>query len=49
MTVMKDAIEEKITKDLVQLAVIKTSTRKFEYRSAEYVDAILKELPEFSE
>jgi len=46
---MKDAIEEKITKDLVQLAVITTATRKFEYRSAEYVDAILKDLPEFND
>lgn len=48
LIIMKDAIEEKITKDLVQLSVIPTATRKHLFRSAEYVDNILKTIPEFA-
>ena len=44
LSVMKDAIEDKITKDLVQLAVIPTATRKYVIRDPEYVDNFLKDL-----
>jgi len=34
-------MEEKITKENVELSVVRTETRKFEYRNGAYVDAII--------
>jgi hypothetical protein len=44
LTVMRDAIEEKITKDLVQLMVIPTATKQWELRTPEYVEGLLGDL-----
>jgi 20S proteasome subunit alpha 5 len=42
LTVLKSVMEEKIGKENVELAVVRTDTRQLETRGAEYVDNILK-------
>lgn len=44
LQVLKNVMEEKIGKENVEVAVVRTDTRQLETRSAEYVENILKTL-----
>jgi len=44
LQVLKNVMEEKITKENVELSVVKTDTKRFEYRNASYVDTIITSL-----
>ena len=42
LATLKSVMEEKIGKENVEVAVVRTDTRQLETRSADYVDNILK-------
>ena len=42
ISALKDVMEEKINKDNCELCVIPASTKKFEQRSPEYIENIIK-------
>jgi len=44
LQVLKNVMEEKIGKENVEVAVVRTDTRQLETRSADYVDNILRNL-----
>ncbi len=44
LQVLKNVMEEKIGKENVEVAVVRTETRQLETRSADYVDNILRTL-----
>ena len=44
LQVLKNVMEEKIAKENVEVAVVRTDTRQLETRSAEYVENILRTL-----
>lgn len=44
LQVLKNVMEEKIAKENVEVAVVRTDTRQLETRSAEYVENIIKGL-----
>ena len=44
LQVLKNVMEEKINKENVEVAVVKTDTKVLETRSQEYVDNIIKTL-----
>ena len=38
---LKNVMEEKITKDNVEIAIVRTSTRKQERRSVEHIESVI--------
>lgn len=42
---LKNVMEEKISKENIEIAVVRSDVKKLETRSADYVDAILRALP----
>lgn len=44
LQVLKNVMEEKIQKDNVELAVVKTDTKRLETRSQDYVEGIIRTL-----
>lgn len=44
LQVLKNVMEEKITNENIEIAVVKTDTKKLEFRSQEYVQPIIDSL-----
>ncbi len=44
LQVLKNVMEEKIDKDNVELAIVTTETKKLEWRSKDYLDALIQTL-----